>query len=69
MENETKKAVSDAQRRATATYLQKFDDLRIRVPKGQKELIAQQAAANGESINAYIVRIVMADMKGVAINE
>lgn len=69
MESETKKAVSDAQRRATATYLQKFDDLRIRVPKGQKELIAQQAAANGESINAYIVRLVMADMKGTAINE
>lgn len=69
MDNELKKPVSSAQRRATAAYLQKFDDLRIRVPKGQKELIAQKAAGNGESVNAYIVRLVMADMKGAAAHE
>lgn len=62
MDNGTKKSVSEAQRRATATYLQKFDDLRIRVPKGQKELIAQQAAAHGESVNAYVWRLISADM-------
>ena len=48
-------AVSDAQRRATAKYnAANYDRIEIKVPKGNKEIIAQAAAAAGQSVNAFI---------------
>lgn len=32
----------------------KYEDLRVRVPKGKKEIIQARADAQGESVNAYI---------------
>ncbi len=52
--NTTEKKVSQAQRRATDKYLEKFDEIRIRAPKGKKELIQAEAARHGQSLNAYI---------------
>ena len=52
------KKVSAAQRRATDKYLEKFDDIRIRAPAGQKEELKAHAAAHDESLNAFIVRAI-----------
>ena len=46
--------VSEAQKKASAKYLDKLDEVRIRMPKGRKETIQAAAAAAGESVNAYI---------------
>ena len=46
--------VSEAQKKASAKYLDKLDEIRIRMPKGHKETIQTAAAAAGESVNAYI---------------
>lgn len=35
-----------------------YDDIRLRVPKGQKEEIQAFAEANGESLNGFINRII-----------
>lgn len=47
-------AVSEAQKKASVKYLEKLDEIRIRMPKGKKELIKAHADAQGESVNAYI---------------
>ncbi len=58
MDNNMEKKVSQAQRRATDKYLEKFDEIRIRSPKGQKEVIQAHAKARGESVNAFINRAI-----------
>ena len=40
-----------------------YDQIRITVKKGQRELIKSAAAARGESTNAYIVRLITEDMQ------
>lgn len=35
-----------------------YDDIRLRVSKGQKEVIKAHAAARGQSVNGYIVEAV-----------
>ena len=57
------KKVSAAQRKATEKYLGKFEELRARVPKGQKEEIQAHAAAQGESVNAFINRAILEAME------
>lgn len=32
----------------------KYEDLRVRVPRGKKEIVQAKAEAQGESVNAYI---------------
>ena len=51
-------AQTEAQLRASKKYHQKFDDLRIRVPAGEKEIIEKHAASKGESVNAFVRRAV-----------
>ena len=51
-------AQTEAQLRASKKYHQKFDDLRIRVPVGEKELIDKHAQQMGESINAFAKRAI-----------
>lgn len=43
-----------AQAKASAEYLKKFDEIRIRVPKGKKAEYMKQAEAEGKSLNQYI---------------
>ena len=41
-----------------------YDDIRVRVPKGDKERIQAFAEANGETVNGFINRLIM-EAKGV----
>lgn len=46
---------TDARRKASAKYLKEsVEDIRIRVPKGQKDVIKAAAEKAGESLNTYI---------------
>lgn len=50
---------TDARRRATAKYLKEsVEDVRIRVPKGHKEIIKAHADKQGESMNAFVIRAI-----------
>ena len=51
-------AQTEAQLRASKKYHQKFDDLRIRVPAGEKVDIDSHAQAMGESTNAFVCRAI-----------
>ena len=54
---------SDAQRRAVAKYnAANYDRIEIKVPKGDKEIIAQAAAAAGKSVNAFINEAIRKEM-------
>lgn len=42
---------------------QAYDEIKLRVPKGDKERIAQTAAERGMSINKYILSLIESDKK------
>jgi predicted HicB family RNase H-like nuclease len=44
-----------AQAKASAEYLKKLDEIRIRIPKGKKEQYKQMAEAEGKSLNQFII--------------
>lgn len=56
MEHKTK----DYVRRAQNNYLSKFDRVTIRLPKGAAQKIKNTI---GQSTNAYIVKLIVDDMK------
>lgn len=41
-----------------------YDDIRVRVPKGEKERIQVFAEANGETVNGFINRLIAEAMGG-----
>ena len=50
---------TEARRRASAKYLKEaVEDVRIRVPKGQKAIIKAHAESQGESMNDFVVRAI-----------
>lgn len=50
---------TDARRKANAKYLKEsVEDVRIRVPKGQKEIIKSHAEKQGESMNTFVIRAI-----------
>lgn len=49
-------AISDAQKKANDKWRDKFDEVRFRVPKGQKNEIQAHAENMGESLNAFLRR-------------
>lgn len=50
---------TDAQKKATQKYLKEsIDEFKIRVPKGQKEVIKAFAEKQGLSVNAWIVSLI-----------
>ena len=50
---------TDARRKASAKYLKEsVEDIRIRVPKGDKAKVQEHAAAMGESMNSFVVRAI-----------
>ena len=52
-------AISEARKRANAKWQKdKVDDLRIRVPKGERALIQEHAAKQGESVNSFVYRAI-----------
>lgn len=40
-----------------------YDTITVRVPKGQKEIIAAHAESNGMSLNGYINKLIENDKK------
>lgn len=63
-------AISKAQQRAVHKYVKaNYDRLELTLPKGQKEEIKSFAAAQGESVNAFVTRLIGEAMKkeGVSI--
>lgn len=65
-------AVSKANQRAVNKYVSNhYDRINVTFPKGMREQIRTIADQNSESVNAYITRLVFADMrsKGVIIDE
>lgn len=48
------KNYTPAQAKASAEYLKKLDDIRIRVPKGRKLIYKAAADASGKSLNQFI---------------
>ncbi len=56
-------AYNDIGRVATNKYRSKFDVIQIRVPKGDRDKIANQAKKRGESMNTFINRAIKEAMK------
>ncbi|MBQ8134849.1 MAG: hypothetical protein IJ192_10665 [Clostridia bacterium] len=55
--------ITKAQAKATAKYQKNnYDDIRLRVKKGQREIIKVHAESLGKSLNAYINDLIFADM-------
>lgn len=55
---------SIAQRRATEKYLQNYEDLKIRLPKGERDRVKAFAASKGLSVNALIQSLLEREMAG-----
>ena len=50
---------SKAQQRAVNKYMKEnYDEIKVRVEKGQKDIIKAHAAEQGESVNAFIGRAI-----------
>ncbi len=50
---------SKAQQRAVAKYMKNnYDELKVRVPKGDKDKIKAHAECKGESVNGFVKRAI-----------
>jgi predicted HicB family RNase H-like nuclease len=56
-------AASESRLKANKKYHEKFDNLQIRVPGGEKEIISGHAAAMGESLNSFVRRAISEAME------
>lgn len=55
---------SRAQQRAVSKYMKaNYDEIKVRVVKGQKDTIKAHADARGESLNSFINRAIDETMK------
>ncbi len=54
---------SEAQLKANKKYHERFDNLRIRVPVGEKAIIDQHAQSMGESTNSFVRRAIAIAME------
>ena len=61
--NVEEKRVSAAQRKATDKSLEKFDEMKIRVPTGQKAAVKAHAESMGESLNGFLSRAITETME------
>ena len=55
--------MTEAEKKAISKYTSKFDDIKIRVPKGKREIYKEHAEAKGKSLNALIIELLDKDMK------
>lgn len=63
-------AISKAQQRAVAKYTAaKYDEIKVRIPKGKKEIIKTHAESMGESVNGFINRAIEETMDRDKNNE
>ena len=64
MPEEKKSRYTEAQARSEKKYLKEtVEDVRIRVPKGQKAVIKAHADKNGESMNQFVIRAINETME------
>ena len=49
-------AQTEAQAKATKKYHQKFDEVKMRVLKGEREILQAHAASQGESLTVFLRR-------------
>ena len=57
-------AVSKAQQKAVAKYMKNnYDELKIRVQKGRKDIIKAHADKQGESVNGFVNRAINETMQ------
>lgn len=64
MSDPKKGRYTEAQAKAAKKYLKEsVEDVRIRVPKGQKVVIKDHAEKQGESMNAFVIRAIDETMK------
>ena len=55
---------SKAQQKAVGKYMKEnYDEIKVRVPKGDKEQVQIHAAAQSESVNAFINRAIAQTME------
>lgn len=55
---------SEAKKKARDKWLnEKVEEIKFRVPKGEKQIIQAHAAQNGESVNAFLNRAVTETME------
>lgn len=55
---------SKAQQKAVTKYMKaKYDEIKVRVEKGQKDIVHDHAAARGESVNGFIGRAIVETME------
>ena len=63
-ENMAVNKYTEARKRANEKYNAKaYDELKIRVPKGEKEQIKAHADTQGESLNGFVKRAIDETMK------
>lgn len=56
---------TEAQKKATAKYMKNnLDDIKVRVPKGKREVYKAYAESKGKSLNAFIIDLIEKEMKG-----
>ena len=61
---EKKTRYTEAQKKSAEKYLkEKVEDIRIRVPKGQKQVIKDYAEAHNKSLNQFIVDLINKEME------
>ena len=54
--------LSQSQLDASRKYANKFDDIKLRVPKGDREVIRRAAESTGVSVNEFICELVYAEV-------
>ena len=55
---------TEAQKNATIKYMKmKTDEIRVRSPKGFKEIVKQAAENRGKSMNKYVYDLIVSDIK------
>lgn len=64
MSEDKKSTYTEAKKRANTKYLtETVEDVKIRVPKGQKAVIKDHAAKQNESMNQFVLRAIDETMK------
>lgn len=54
--------ISEAQKKASQKYLEKFEDIKFRVPKGKREIIKKAAIEKGyKGLQPYIINLIEKD--------
>ena len=52
-------SIPKANQRAVAKYVKNnYDDIKVRTPKGKREIIQNHAKKQGESVNAFVNRAI-----------